>query len=191
MNLIRAFIAFHLSPAVCDYLGQLMQMLAAATPPGAVRWVKADGLHVTLCFLGDSPPARLEALMTELELCAHQRPPFQLSLMQAGCFPDCRRPRVIWAGLADETQSAERLAVDINRRVAALGWQIDKRPFRPHVTLGRVNERFQRPGALTLLLDQPAPALLTPVVAFSLMRSQLRPPGPVYTELRRFELVGG
>lgn len=190
MDVIRAFIAFHLPPVVCDHLEGFIQTLATATPAGAVRWVKTGGLHVTLSFLGDSPMARLEALSAELALSARRQPAFQLSLASAGCFPDCRRPRVIWAGLAGDTQAAQRLATEINRCVTDLGWQTDDRPFRAHITLGRVNERFQRPGALALPLDQPLPPLPVPVAAFSLMQSQLRPQGPIYTELRRFALTG-
>ena len=188
--LIRAFIAIHLPPAVRDYLDNLVKQWADVAPPGVVRWVKPDAMHVTLRFLGESPAARLETLATQLAVVAGQYPPLQFRLAQSGCFPNSRRPRVIWAGLDGDTALAVELAQRLDQSAVALGWPPDDHSFQPHITLGRVNERRPSPAPLNLPLAQPLSPLVVPVDAFSLMRSQLRPEGPVYTLLRRFPLNG-
>lgn len=113
---------------------------AAAT----IRWEAPEALHVTLRFIGSWPDARVPELAAALADLRWQ--PFPLQLTHLGGFPDLRRPRVLWAGVAP-SQPLTALAAEISMRLAALGIAPDPRPFMPHVSLARLRPG-QRAGEL-------------------------------------------
>ena len=98
MTTIRAFIAIDLPPAVKTALEDVAATLAGRVPQGAARWVRPEQMHLTLRFLGDTPADRLPALYAALDALAAGRVPFTLHLTEVGCFPNTRRPRVVWVG---------------------------------------------------------------------------------------------
>lgn len=175
---IRAFIAIHLPDDVKEYLGNLTDKLAETVPPRTVRWVRPDRMHLTLRFLGDTDVALLPALERALDATAAQHRPFTLQLNGFGCFPNCRRPRVLWAGVDGDLAQAAGVKAALDTALAPLGWEEEDRPFRPHLTLGRVNDARQ-------LASQKWPvaieSLAIPAQAIHLIESELTPQGPIYT----------
>ena len=178
MPTIRAFIAIHLPPDVQATLGRVAATLGESLPRGAVRWVRPELMHLTLYFLGDTDVAKLPAIGQALDEATTGRAPFSLTLDSLGCFPNPRRPRVIWAGLAGDSAQLLALKAALDEQLAALGWPPEDKPFRAHLTLGRVKDER---AAQNLLLTAPLPQLAVPVAAIYLMESQLRPDGPIYT----------
>ncbi len=178
MITIRAFIAIELPAEVKQALGDVAAALAAGLPRGAVRWVRAEQMHLTLRFLGDTPAGRLPALAAALDDVAGRRAPFALRLSGVGCFPNARRPRVVWVGLGGEEAALAALVADLNAALGALGLPPEDKPFRPHLTLGRVKDER---AAQEIDWSAAVPALNVPVAAIRLIESQLRPDGPVYT----------
>lgn len=180
---IRAFMAIALPTAVQVELGQVNDVLAGQVPAGSVRWVQPHLMHLTLRFLGDTAVAHLPTLTTTLDQITAHHAPFTLKLADLGCFPNRQRPRVIWAGLTGDVAAAQALQADIEQAVQALGWAADDKPFRAHLTLGRVKDG--RPGNGRLLRDiswgTEVKKLAVPVTAVHLIESQLRPSGPIYT----------
>lgn len=188
MKKIRAFIAVHLPEAVTAALHQINQKLASQMPPRTVRWVTPERMHLTLRFLGDTVVSRLPALYEELDRTAARHAPLTLQLQELGCFPNRRRPRVIWVGLqgrGDAWRRLQNLKQEIDESLVPLGWELEDRPFRAHLTLGRVKDgrrlRDVRWGAEVEKLD-------VPVTAVHLIESQLRPDGPIYTVRHSSEL---
>ena len=178
MTTIRAFIAIHLPSEVQAALGRVAATLSEGLPRGAVRWVRPELMHLTLHFLGDTDVGRLPAIGRAMDDAVAGRAPFTLTLDGLGCFPNPRRPRVVWAGLAGDMAQLLALKAALDEQLAALGWPPEDKPFRAHLTLGRVkDERAAQALSLTTPLPQPA----VPVAAIHLMESQLRPEGPVYT----------
>ena len=113
---------------------------ALGLPQGArdVRWVRLDGLHLTLRFLGPSPEERIPA--TEAAVASVARAaegPIDLALAGAGTFPPVGRPRTIWIGVAGDTAALGRLGQRSEEALVAAGWPPDPRPFRAHLTLAR------------------------------------------------------
>ncbi|MBK7219158.1 MAG: RNA 2',3'-cyclic phosphodiesterase [Candidatus Promineofilum sp.] len=104
--------------------------------------------------------------------------PFTLRLSDVGCFPNARRPRVVWVGLGGEEAKLTALVAALEAALRPLGWPPEDKPFRAHLTLGRVKDERAAQG-----VDWSAavPALDVPVTALHLIESQLRPEGPVYT----------
>lgn len=175
---IRAFIAIPLPADAKDALTAAGDALAAQLPPRSVRWVKPAQMHLTLHFLGDTAVAKLPALAAALDQAAGGTPPLALALHDLGCFPNRRRPRVIWVGLRGEVAGLTALHGRIGDALAPLGWPPEERPFQPHLTLGRVNDSRQLQGRAWDASIQP---VAVPVTAVHLIESQLRPGGPVYT----------
>jgi len=189
MTTIRAFIAIDLPPAVKAALADVAATLGGRVPRGVVRWVRPEQMHLTLRFLGDTPTDRLPALAAALDALAAGHAPFALRLTGVGCFPNARRPRVVWVGLGGEEAKLTALAAALEAALRPLGWPPEDRPFRAHLTLGRVKDEQAAQG-----IDWSAavPALEVPVTAVHLIESQLRPDGSVYTvrHTSRLESVG-
>jgi 2'-5' RNA ligase len=186
-KVIRAFIAVYLPENVKAALEKIGQVLAAQVPPGSVRWVKPALMHLTIRFLGDTAVSQLPALTAGLDQIAAGQAAFTLYLDRLGCFPNEKRPRVIWVGLGGADEAAQRLSRAIEAHVVALGWRQEGRPFQAHLTLGRVNDGRQLAG---LKWDVPVARLAVPVMAVHLVESQLRPSGPLYTTWHSSELKG-
>jgi len=153
MTTIRAFIAIDLPPVVKAALGDVTATLGRGLPRGAVRWVRPEQMHLT-------------------------RPLFTLRLAEAGCFPNTRRPRVVWVGLGGDEAALGSLVAALEAALRPLGWPPEDRPFRAHLTLGRVKDVH---AALGIDWSAVVPPLELPVIAIHLIESQLRPDGAVYT----------
>lgn len=108
---------------------------------GPVRWVPMEQVHLTLAFLGEVPTERLDALAERLREAAGSVAPFTVSYHGVGAFPDRGRPRVVWLGVEQGAEPLGQLASAAREASRATGLEIDPKPFRPHLTLGRVRER--------------------------------------------------
>lgn len=152
-----------------------------------VRWVDPAGAHLTLKFLGDTDADRVDALAAALRTVVAAQEPFALRTGGLGAFPNARRPRVLWLGLAGDLERLARLHRALEAALAGLGFPPEERPFRPHLTLGRFREgaRPDRVDDLAAVIAAssrwPAASLL--VDAVRLMRSELGPGGARYTSL--------
>ncbi len=137
----RLFIAVPLPDAGADAIRSIVdEVRAEPLPDGArdVRWVRLDGLHLTLRFLGPTLDDRLDATAAAVHaVAAAAGGPIDLTLAGAGTFPQVGRPRALWVGIASGAEALQQLAADINRALAQTGWEPDVRPFRPHLTLAR------------------------------------------------------
>ncbi len=178
MITIRAFIAIDLTADVKAALGDVAAALAAGVPRGAVRWVRPEQIHLTLRFLGDTPIDRLPALAAALDDVAGRQASFALRLTTTGCFPNAHRPRVVWVGLGGEAAALAALVAGLNATLDALGLPPEDKPFRAHLTLGRVKDDR---AAQEIDWSAAVPPLNVPVTAVHLIESQLRPEGPLYT----------
>jgi 2'-5' RNA ligase len=195
MESIRSFIAVELPEEVRDLLAAKQEELRAALgrSAGALRWSRPEGTHLTLQFLGDVPADVIPQIGEAVrEGCAGQRP-IGLVLSRTSSFPGITRPRVLWMGLEGDTGRLQTLQARIAERLKPLGYSPDK-PFQPHVTLGRVRDTARRDELETiswaLRQQENKPADRTHFTAHhvSLMKSELRPGGSIYTELAGLEL---
>ena len=143
MQQIRAFIAIELPEDARRALGNTARRLAEQLPQGSVRWVRPELIHLTLRFLGDTAVAKLPTIAAALDALGAQHAPFTLALSEAGCFPNRKRPRVIWAGLDGQLAPLQALKRDLDRALAASGWELEDRPFQPHLTLNIVPSVLQ------------------------------------------------
>ncbi|MCP4423292.1 MAG: RNA 2',3'-cyclic phosphodiesterase [Chloroflexi bacterium] len=177
-KMIRAFIAISLPEDVRAELGLVSETLAGQMPPRVVRWVKPSLMHVTLRFLGDTAVSQLPLISSELDRIAACHAPINLHVGGLGCFPNRKRPRVIWAGLRGDMTAVQALKRDIDAILEPLGWKREKRPFRPHLTLGRVKDGRKLRG---IEWGTEVKRMVVLATAVHLIESQLQPDGPVYT----------
>jgi 2'-5' RNA ligase len=176
---LRLFIALNLPPPVREALWEATTPLRNGAFP--VKWVRAEGLHLTLKFLGDVEEERDPELSGALARAASGGRPLALALGGFGVFPDFERPRVVWVGVTADP-ALEILQHRVEQEFAPLGFPSEARPFRPHITLGRAG-REPRPRDFVGLdaalgaLEFGASAL---VESLDLMHSTLQSGGPVY-----------
>ncbi len=102
-----------------------------------VRWVRLDGLHVTLRFLGPTLDDKVAAIGSAVRAVAASSAPFDVRLARAGAFPSPERPRALWLGVEEGAERLADLAVGLDTELVALGWPHEDRPFRAHLTLAR------------------------------------------------------
>jgi 2'-5' RNA ligase len=111
-----------------------------------VRWTATDTLHLTVQFLGAVPEERIPEIDAAVRTAAAGSPALQLELRGAGGFPNARRPRVVWLGIAGDVAPLAALAADLGRRLTPLGFQPETRPFSPHLTVGRARDAHGAAG---------------------------------------------
>jgi 2'-5' RNA ligase len=190
MARVRTFIAVGLDKSVHDRTVALQEALAQS---GAeVKWVEPENLHVTLLFLGEVGDRDLPAVCRVVAECAAGQAPFPMTVERAGCFPNPRRPRVLWVGVGEGTQELVALHDALEPPLMELGcYRREERQYTPHITLGRV--RSERPsdqlaGALAKHAGWQAGRMQVREVL--VMGSELTPKGPVYTVMGRGKLQG-
>lgn len=189
---LRLFVALELPDSILAALEDVQSKLQGKLPARAVRWVRGEGIHLTLKFLGETPATQCEAITDAVRAaCAGHR---SLTLRAAGlgCFPNPGRPRVVWVGLAGDLDRLARLQQAVEAALEPLGFRPEGRPFSPHLTLGRVKDaspadvkavgRVIEGTTLGTLGEWTADAV-------SLMRSELGPGGARYTCLAEIQLT--
>ena len=186
---MRAFLAVELSEEVRAELARLGDSLRRC--PVKVSWVKPDNLHITLRFMGEIGAPDVDRLSERLASQYARLAPFSVRVAGAGAFPNTRKPVVLWAGVDDPEGRLAELNALGEETAEYIGLEPDRKPFRGHVTLGRLRDPY-RAGELTTHLHEAAGFVggMLRVEEVVLIESRLSPGGSVYTPLRRFPLEG-
>jgi 2'-5' RNA ligase len=190
---MRCFVAVDLPSTTREAIGVAQDTLRDAGRRADVGWVDVAKLHVTLKFLGEVPEATVGAVATALAEVAHRHCAFELVAGGVGCFPGPSRPRVLWTGLAGALREIGLLAADVERACAPLGFPPEARPFRGHVTIGRVRSPRGIRRVIRTMQTLADRAFGTWTVReLVLYRSHLRgAKGSLYEPLARFPLGSG
>ncbi len=136
----RLFYAVPIPTAATDEIAAVVERVRAEGVPGGgrdVRWVRLEGLHLTLRFVGPTLDDRLEPAVSALRAAAAEHPPFDVSIGGAGMFPPGGRPRALWLDIRSGEAELSGLAQAVDRALGAAGWELDPKPFRAHLTLAR------------------------------------------------------
>ncbi|MDE3150711.1 MAG: RNA 2',3'-cyclic phosphodiesterase [Gemmatimonadota bacterium] len=180
---VRLFLAINPEPEVRAAVHAAAAPLRDAAP--MLSWIDAPRLHLTLKFLGEQPGDVIDRLAGAMDVVARRHVAILTHLAEFGAFPNFRRARVVWIGM-DHDPRLELLHHEVEIAADTLGFPLEGRPFRPHVTLARVKERPPA-GALQALARSARLASrerfpLT-VRSIDLMRSTLAPGGAAYARL--------
>jgi len=184
---MRLFVAIDIPEDVRSAIAGLVSKLRPACRNA--RWVRLEGLHVTLKFIGETSLEGCDAIQAALA-SIHSRAPFSITFRGLGFFPDERRPHVLWAGVKGGTELAA-LAGEIEAALAALGVPLEEREFNAHLTLARM----ESPRILEAFQDAVKKAGRlsfgrATVEEFHLYQSVLKPGGAEYTRLATFSFAG-
>jgi RNA 2',3'-cyclic 3'-phosphodiesterase len=136
----RLFVAVPLPAATTEAVAALVDRVRSAGVPGGgrdVRWVRLDGLHITLRFLGPTLEPAIPPIQDAVRAVAAAASPFELVVDGAGAFPSPGRPRAIFLDISDGAVELGGLAGAVDRALEPLGWPASDRPFRAHLTLAR------------------------------------------------------
>ncbi len=152
---MRLFFAIPVPADARARVGTLIERVQAAVGDGRarIRWVRVDGLHLTLRFLGPTPSERLTALQEAADSVARSDAPFEVGLDGGGAFPSVARPRTLWIGVTAGADRLAALADGLTRACVEGGQTLDTRPFAPHLTIGRTDGLRQGPNAARALQD--------------------------------------
>ncbi|HJP40553.1 MAG TPA: RNA 2',3'-cyclic phosphodiesterase [Dehalococcoidia bacterium] len=187
---LRLFVACEMPEDVRETIGGVIDELRERSG-SAVRWVRPEGVHITVKFLGEVQERSLPAVKMALNEAVTRNQPFNLEFSNLGMFGGREGLRIMWVGIAGDVLRLEALVRDVNTALAVVGFEPEKRPFRPHLTLGRVRDEIptrQRAEIEVAVgkLDIPPCSWRTSQV--SLMRSRLLPGGARYDIMGTFPL---
>jgi RNA 2',3'-cyclic 3'-phosphodiesterase len=181
----RLFIAIELPLDLLRVVEKTQSDLKRSIPANAARWVSPSGIHLTLKFLGDVPVRQIEPIIAGMQEAVRGQSTFYLSIEGLGCFPNAKNPRVLWLGLTGNVRQLATLQSSIEAQIAPMGYPTEDRGFHPHLTLARAAREARREevAAMGKAAERGIGALGSwRVDAVSLMRSQLRPEGALYTQ---------
>ena len=186
---IRSFIAIDLWEQTRRQIEAFIQELRKSD--AQVGWVRVEGIHLTLKFLGNVSPGSIEEIKSELARVASQTGPIRIEPAGCGAFPAIKSPRVIWIGLRGQIGPLSELARQVETALVPLGFKPEDRPFKPHLTVGRVRGR-QRLQALQEILLAHRDFTAEPFDASQvvLYKSELRPDGARYSPLFKAPFSG-
>ena len=152
-GMLRLFFAVPVPDEARHRVGTLIDEVQAAVGDGTarIRWVRVDGLHLTLRFLGPTPEDRRPPLEAAADAIGAASAPFEVRLAGGGAFPNLARPRSLWVGVDAGADRLANLADQLTAAAGECGLVLDTRPFAPHLTVGRTDGvRLGPTAALTL-----------------------------------------
>ena len=187
---VRLFVACEVPDDVKVAIGDIISKLRERSGT-AVRWIRPEGVHVTLKFLGEVQVRQLPAVKLAVQEAVVGNSPFELELSNIGMFGGREGLRIMWVGIAGDVLRLEKLVRDANAALAVVGFEPERRPFRPHLTLGRVRDEISTRHRAEIevavgKMEIPASSWRTNQV--SLMRSRLTTTGAHYEVLATFPL---
>ena len=179
---MRLFLAINLPPEVRRDILDATATLRETAPE--VSWLDEPRLHLTLKFFGEQPPERLDTIASAATAVAAQHRALVMSLGGIGAFPNFRRARVVWMGVEHDPR-LELLHHDVEVAYEALGFEVEGRPFRPHLTLARLKHPLpeERLRKLSRAARQVDFSTECDVQSIDLMESELLAAGAAYRRL--------
>ena len=196
---MRIFIGIDLDPEVRTRIERFIEGVEGFAPDA--RWARPESLHITLKFIGEQPPERVEAITERLRRVESSA--FEIRAAGHGFFPTAKTARVFWIGIHAGPQLAE-LAASIDTATTELGIPREDRPYSPHLTLARAGagrrsgspkwRKGDGPNATFAVIEKRLAAIgeldfgRMTAREFILYQSQLSPVGSKYTKLQRFAL---
>ena len=177
---MRTFVAVFPPPGLRE---EVLAKARRLSLRGRVRWSRPENVHLTLKFLGDVREEVLTSLCAALEEVCERHATFETGLAGFGAFPSVRRAQILWVGIGAGSDEMRSLTTDLDAALAPLGFEREKRPYTPHLTLGRARGRpasFEPPPEEYLGEFR--------IRRVELMESTLTPEGAVYRTVRAFAL---
>ncbi|MFC1555996.1 RNA 2',3'-cyclic phosphodiesterase [candidate division KSB1 bacterium] len=179
--MIRTFIAVEIPETVKNEIADFQNALRKEH--FSIRWVRPENLHLTLKFIGDIPESLVEDIKTGVFERGSLYSPFEVSLKGTGVFPTIKRPKVFWAGITQGRDELSTLAEKTENALVKFGIEKDRRPFKPHLTIGRIKDPRETSGIVRHISVDFFTGIPFTVDRMIFMRSILKPSGAEYSPL--------
>ena len=189
MHTARLFLAIDLNEQVIARLAGIQGVLEGLYR--GARWVKPEGMHVTLKFFGKLPLREVYEISNGIKGVAGRHEAFRCDISGIGGFPSLGRPRVLWAGVGANIELVQQVAMEVLAEMEARGYGAEERQFVPHITLARFKDRreYDEGNVETLLPRYDRYEFgSTDIERLVLYSSELTPAGPIYTRVDSWEL---
>jgi 2'-5' RNA ligase len=187
---VRLFVACEVPDEVKDGISNVIEQLKNESV-NDVRFIKPEGVHITLKFLGEVPVKKLPAVKLAIQEAVVGHSPYELELSTIGTFGGREGLRIMWVGVAGDVLRLEALVRSVNAALKVVGFEPERRPFRPHLTLGRVKDDVgtRRRAEIEVAVGKTVvPPISWRTAQVSLMRSRLTTQGVFYDLLATFPL---
>ena len=179
---MRTFVAVPVPDTVRKQVTLFLEEYRSKRLP--VKWVTRENLHITVKFLGEIDEKMKDRIAAVLQEVCRRHHGFEVGFSGVGCFPDPRRPRVVWIGTDTGADRLSGLAQDIDGQLESLGFRKEKR-FHPHLTIGRIKKEC----SIDAILGAEFSTEPFSVQQLILFKSTLTPQGALYDSLATFELA--
>jgi len=184
---MRLFIAIELPDEIKQGIARIQEQLRKAG--ASAGWTRPEGIHLTLKFLGEVPEAKAQEIMQALDAAVIGTGKLSLTVEGTGMFPNVKNPRVLWIGVGGDIERLAGLQASIEDAMEKIGFEREARKFSPHLTLARI--KFPKPRDNWQQIEGIKDVRLGGFEAghVSLMKSELKREGAVYTEIGKIELI--
>ena len=187
---IRAFLAIEPPEDVLQAVDLLQEKLKKEIK-GKISWTRSQSNHITLKFFGNIDKDDIKNICTVVEKQVALLPPLSLTIEKLGVFPDARRPRVLWLGATGDVEKLTALQIKMESDFEGIGFPRENRPFRTHLTLGRIKIPQEITGIIeTLNKYSDFTAAEFSCKEIILFQSKLTKQGAIYTKLGKFNFSG-
>lgn len=186
---MRTFIAIDLDNEIKNNLSQLISRLKKCSPNINIKWIKHQGMHLTLKFLGEIPTDKVSEVESSLRKVTEKHRHFSLKFKGTGTFPEGnKRPRILWLGIEDN-ETLKIFQSELESELEKIHFPRENRKFHPHLTLGRVKSYYGLSSTLSeLTKDREKDFGKMIVRKITLFKSILKPSGAEYTIISEHEL---
>ena len=183
---IRCFVAVEIPESIQDLLTEIQEAFRPKIERAS--WTRPRNIHLTLKFIGEVENNSVNQIDASLHRTAGQQKPFSIEIGGVGAFPNLVQPRVLWVGIKRGTIQLSTLASTIDDELVKLGFSNENR-FHPHLTLARLKNQVNLSTYSKLFkkFETIEGAFLT-VDKITLVKSELRPSGAVYTPIQNYQL---
>ncbi len=180
---MRSFVAVKIPEEIRYRIPELTKTIKI----DGVKWVKPENIHLTLKFLGEVNENRLQEVKEALENTVRKFSEFKINLKDIGAFPSMNRPSVIWIGVDKGKQEVISIINELEISFSKIGFEKETRKPHPHITIGRVKKA--RSGKLEVRSETwDMGCEMWDVKEIYLIQSELRPEGPIYTDVESYKL---
>lgn len=184
---MRTFIAVELTEELKKKIEELQVPLKKINVD--VSWVKPGNVHATLKFFGEVPEDKIEKVFGGTKIALGGVRSFKLSLKDLGCFPNLKRPRIIWIGVEKGKEELSEMAKKIEEEMERIGFPRENREFSPHLTIGRIKSPKNIERLTELIKNTNFQSQEIEIKEVVMMKSELHPSGAVYTPLKKIALL--